>query len=439
MKIKKQLMVAVAILLFSFSFVFAAVTPSQYPTIAGITISSQTTAAEYIIYFFDLAVAVGGLIAVVVVIMAGIDFLTSSGNPGKLEDAKGRLKNAGLGIAILLGAYLILGIINPQLQNVKVNSLICNQGIQVSASDGETVCITDTTPNIAYDIKSTLKWFVGADTLYKVYIYSGSNFTGTVTDVALGSGDISGAKSIYFIKRQSGFYLFNGTNYQVGSQPTPFYVPGTIDLNASNGTFDNLTKSMDIVNPSEMIKEHAVVFSDPKERGTCSFVGGQPVPDMGTADGPYYPSPIGNNTLSSMVVFKEDLSDTSYRGSVYLYNVQNCGATSQGGGGGSGGASTEQLKSCEIRIPDTPPSPTAIAAACSKVGWNDDGDRVLSFKITGSVGLVLVSTDNKCQYWDINSISNGTCFSSVIGQDVLPQIDGPIKPATFMVFPIDKK
>ncbi len=130
-------------------------------TIAGMP--KDATAAEFIVYFFNLAVAIGGFIAVIVIISAGIDYITAKGEPAKIESAKGKIKNTLLGVVILLGSYMILNIINPSLSTIKINELSKEQqqnqtpettkpeGIYLYAAQGDPLLIKDTMPSLITD------------------------------------------------------------------------------------------------------------------------------------------------------------------------------------------------------------------------------------------------------------------------------------------------
>lgn len=77
----------------------------------------------YVKYIFNFAIAIVGLIALGVLIVSGIQYLTSAGEPETLKSAKSRIKSAFLGILILLFSYLILFTINPQLVIFKMPGL----------------------------------------------------------------------------------------------------------------------------------------------------------------------------------------------------------------------------------------------------------------------------------------------------------------------------
>jgi hypothetical protein len=64
------------------------------------------------VYYFILMIS--GISAFVMIVWGGVVWLTSAGDPSRLSDAKDRIKNAVLGLLLVLASYLILQTINPQ-------------------------------------------------------------------------------------------------------------------------------------------------------------------------------------------------------------------------------------------------------------------------------------------------------------------------------------
>ncbi|MBI5619504.1 hypothetical protein HY950_00920 [Candidatus Gottesmanbacteria bacterium] len=56
-------------------------------------------------------VALAGIALFIMLLVAGFKFLFSAGDQKKLEEAKGTLTNAVIGLVVIVGAYLILRII----------------------------------------------------------------------------------------------------------------------------------------------------------------------------------------------------------------------------------------------------------------------------------------------------------------------------------------
>lgn len=72
-------------------------------------------------YFYGWLIFLGGLAAFISLVIAGFQYLTSAGDPGKMGDAMSRIKSAGLGLVLLLASVLILNTINPQLTQLKMS------------------------------------------------------------------------------------------------------------------------------------------------------------------------------------------------------------------------------------------------------------------------------------------------------------------------------
>jgi hypothetical protein len=341
--------------------------------------------------------------------MAGIEWMTSDGNPSKIESAKDKIKNTLIGVAVLIGCYLILDVINPELKNIKINELYCSQGIAVMARstiDGKEsvtqTCVTKTSSDLSEigEITSTLDWNFLPDSLLSVYAYSEKNYTGTKTEFSCSDGgcsgnfgDISGAKSIYFLWKNAGMYLFNQANFSFDGK-LPYFTSSSI-INLATVAFDNTTGSIKIVNPTstEEYSYQGVVFDGPNYTGKCSFLA-QSVSDLGVSVGGYYPTPIQKGSLSSIIIVKNSYNQSvitsEYTGYVTLYNKPDCDTTS----------STE-IKSCRI---------TAFGQQSLPSSCNFD---VMSLSITGRYGVVLISNIGECRYYDIYTMDKGVCQSSL--------------------------
>ncbi len=112
----------VVLILTGFShFVFAQDQPGRelevkYPSVEGYAPTETTTQIpDYVKYIFNFAIFASGVIALVVLVLAGFQWFTSAGNLEKTKEAKDRISAAILGLAILFGSYLILTTINPNL------------------------------------------------------------------------------------------------------------------------------------------------------------------------------------------------------------------------------------------------------------------------------------------------------------------------------------
>ncbi|MFH1423408.1 MAG: pilin [Candidatus Nealsonbacteria bacterium] len=69
-------------------------------------------------YLYEWGIGIGGFLAFIALIIAGFQYLTSSGNAGRMKDAMDRIKSAGMGLVLLFGSFIILNTINPQLTDL---------------------------------------------------------------------------------------------------------------------------------------------------------------------------------------------------------------------------------------------------------------------------------------------------------------------------------
>jgi hypothetical protein len=74
---------------------------------------------QYIAAVYKYAVAVAGIIAVVMIIIAGFQWATSGGSADAISEAKKRISNAIIGLILTLSSYVILYTVNPELVSFK--------------------------------------------------------------------------------------------------------------------------------------------------------------------------------------------------------------------------------------------------------------------------------------------------------------------------------
>ncbi|PIR88977.1 MAG: hypothetical protein COU07_03755 [Candidatus Harrisonbacteria bacterium CG10_big_fil_rev_8_21_14_0_10_40_38] len=77
--------------------------------------SEPTSIGDYLYTIFRFALYAGGILAIFMIVIGGIQYTISRGNPSKIEESADRIKSAILGLILLLSASAILFFINPQL------------------------------------------------------------------------------------------------------------------------------------------------------------------------------------------------------------------------------------------------------------------------------------------------------------------------------------
>lgn len=120
---KKSVTIAVGLILFlivfSLSFLFsqARELEIEYPEIGGFKIETVGVGLEnYVFYIFSFFVRIFGFIIFGLLVYAGFLYLTSTGQPARLKEARDTIISAFWGILLLLSGYIILTTINPELK-----------------------------------------------------------------------------------------------------------------------------------------------------------------------------------------------------------------------------------------------------------------------------------------------------------------------------------
>lgn len=125
-------------LLFLLPSICSAVELEQtYPHLSATKAITKTSSiAELITYLSTWAIVITVLVVVISLITAGIQYLTSSGRPETMTDAKSRIYKSFLGLAILAGSYLILVTVNPQLTVLTLEYVPVETGLFLFTEQG---------------------------------------------------------------------------------------------------------------------------------------------------------------------------------------------------------------------------------------------------------------------------------------------------------------
>ena len=87
----------------------------NYPTFGGFNLNENQDLNQIVAWFYYFIVTIAGFAAFVMLVWGGFEWLTSAGSPTRTGNAKDRITSALIGLLIILGSYLILQIINPDL------------------------------------------------------------------------------------------------------------------------------------------------------------------------------------------------------------------------------------------------------------------------------------------------------------------------------------
>lgn len=78
---------------------------------------------EYVSWFYRFFAGAVGMLAAVMILYGGYQWLTAGGNAGHVQQAKTTIYSSLIAIVLTLGTYLILNTINPQLTNLTVRGV----------------------------------------------------------------------------------------------------------------------------------------------------------------------------------------------------------------------------------------------------------------------------------------------------------------------------
>jgi hypothetical protein len=95
----------------------------SYPKIPGTEVipNEKTSLAQYLGYIYYFIVDLLGIVAFIVLVVGGVQYLTSAGSVTKAKAARERLVGGAAGLFIILGAFVTLRTINPQLVNIDLS------------------------------------------------------------------------------------------------------------------------------------------------------------------------------------------------------------------------------------------------------------------------------------------------------------------------------
>ena len=121
----------------------------------GMGFSGKKTFAnfgEFIKWIYQYGIQVGAVLAVVMIIVAGIQWATSGGSQDKIGSARKRIGGSLMGLFLLLMSYVVLNIINPYMVNLrmpqiwKINTLGLTPPYCDMIKDGKKVSSTNQPP-----------------------------------------------------------------------------------------------------------------------------------------------------------------------------------------------------------------------------------------------------------------------------------------------------
>jgi len=362
----------------------------DYPVIRGININDPNiTASQFIIYLFYLIIAVGSLIGVIILIVAGLEWVSAYGDAKVINSAKKKIAAVFTGLIVLFTSYIVINTINPAILDVNV------EGIDDSYTSPELIIPEGS----------------------GILLYSETNYITEKDPLNVRSSKTS------LIADD-----FHGKTSSIKINQPPDMTLGAI-------LFADREKDGKIISGTEF-------------RGKCSYIT-ESIPDLNNSLGDQNNPPIGQNTLASIIVFNGSVGGdiTIYSN----YNCQPkidkyCREVDGGNKNWNDPNSclSPEEYSCSIRINEFKSIEEVIEEDCSSGGTGFKGE-ILSIAVDGRTGILLRGlvndggeTEEICQYFDSK---NTTCINMIKYGPFYKTVDGHkgsiFSPEEIMVFSLD--
>lgn len=241
-----------------------------------VPLPTEQSLPGYIAYFFQMAMILGGVLAVLSLVFSGIQFIYSAGNPENMSEAKKRAKSAILGLILLLSSFILIKTINPELENLDPTVNLKSTGMLFFAGkNGEKPAPSslenlDTVKQEYNEIywKTTTSDLQGRpisncysenpNAVYVVYWYRDYNFKnlGWVSRLKCDATPVSleGANSYLIVKESPGVYFYEGTNCMPPSGSDTIPPPHTQSIPEDVGMGGKNVRSIRIVHGPNPIK-----------------------------------------------------------------------------------------------------------------------------------------------------------------------------------------
>lgn len=118
---QKSYLIGLFFTLSSFAFVTVVKATNQWEPMVEIPGIPTTgiNLSTYLVGLYNFMLSVVGIVAVMMLILAGMRYITSAGNQGALTDAKSMAGNAIVGLLLALFSFVILKTINPDVLYLK--------------------------------------------------------------------------------------------------------------------------------------------------------------------------------------------------------------------------------------------------------------------------------------------------------------------------------
>jgi TRAP-type C4-dicarboxylate transport system permease small subunit len=294
----KIILIILGVVLISFLFFYfvkgaTTTLENTYPEVGGEKITPETDLPHFVNYLFNFAFLAAGVLAFIFLIYGGFRYVTSAGNPTIMKDAKDQIISVLIGIAVLLGSYLILIKINPSFETIHVGKIEKVTGINLmDGTNNENALYYSRSASLVEEKFNfnNIEFINLKDELFSVFAFTEPYFQGTATEIKNDKMSTStpciksissNTKSIRFKWDLPGVYL-KGDN--LGEE---IYLTGNIS-DLGRYYFKGKTKEIELKNEEdedgeEITDFRAIIHGQRDYEGICqifNITGGNEIPDF---------------------------------------------------------------------------------------------------------------------------------------------------------------
>ena len=319
------------------------VTYPELPSVQTPT-TIRTLLPDYFKYIFSFSLLVIGLVMLGSLLQGGFRYLTSVGNPSQMKDSRDQIVSAFTGGIILLGAYILLGTINPELIILRIPGITpASSAIKIFNAfngGGDSMTLPRGEPDLSNFGKICLPWPAegcGARSLgyngidpndIDITIYTSANYSGNQAQITTSNASHFPfvAKSVKIGWKPPGVYLFSKTNFDTSSDWKIYQNNSSVLFN-----FENKTRSIMFKSRAGEAPYGAILHRDQSQQGLCGvflsnnwgdIAGDWPnINQAGPLTGIRKHGEINNDEASSITVFRMN-ENSSPGGEVKLTGKQ---------------------------------------------------------------------------------------------------------------------
>ncbi len=136
--------------------------------------------SSYLAAIYKVGIILAAILAVLMIVIGGIQYMMAAGNPGKLGDAKDTIWQAILGLLLVLGSWLILSTINPDLLKMEIGGATLNPATTAPTAPTTPAPATPVDNNFDYDPGIQAQWSDASPALQDLLNCMSSQVSGNI-------------------------------------------------------------------------------------------------------------------------------------------------------------------------------------------------------------------------------------------------------------------